>query len=272
MPSNDKQAITTTLFDEWKTIEDLLAQLDEDSWNAPTALPEWTVHDVVAHLVGTESFLAGVQPPPTEVDVKALAHVHNDIAALNESWVIALRGLTGAEMLARFREITTLRRETLTAMPQEEWDAESFSPLGKVPYGRFMRLRVFDCWMHELDIRDAVGIAGNEGGPRGEMAFLDIYEALGYVVGKRGKAPEGARIALELTGPLQRTLNISVDGRARVVDSFDADPTTIVRLDSGLLTRLAGGRTTAAAHSASIELEGDTEVGQRIVDNLAFVF
>ena len=24
-------------------------------------------------------------------------------------------------------------------------------------YGRFMRVRVFDCWMHEQDIRDALG-------------------------------------------------------------------------------------------------------------------
>ena len=40
-------------------------------------------------------------------------------------------------------------------MSQEEWDAESFTPAGKSTYGRFMQIRVFDCWLHEQDIRDA---------------------------------------------------------------------------------------------------------------------
>ena len=33
----------------------------------------------------------------------------------------------------------------------------SFTPAGKDTYGRFMQIRVFDCWLHEQDIRDALG-------------------------------------------------------------------------------------------------------------------
>ncbi|MBJ8348090.1 maleylpyruvate isomerase family mycothiol-dependent enzyme [Antrihabitans sp. YC2-6] len=268
----DKAEVTGALFEEWATIEAVIGQLDESQWRLPTCLPNWNVHAVVAHLIGTESFLAGIQPPDSGVDVKELPHVHNPIGELNERWVIGLHDLSGAEMVERFSSITAQRRQALSAMPQAEWEKESLSPLGQVPYGRFMRLRIFDCWMHELDIRDAVGLPGDEGGRRGELAFLDIQEALGFVVGKRGKAPDGGRISLELTGPLARTIAISVDGRARVVDQFDDGPTTVIRLDSGLFVRLCGGRTTAADHVAAIELEGDTEVGRRIVDNLAFVF
>lgn len=268
---NDRQSITSALFDEWSVIDDLLADLDESQWSNATALPNWTVHDVVAHLIGTESFLAGIPAPAVDVDVKTLPHVNNDVAVLNESWAIGLRDLPGAAMLARFREITATRRSALTEMSQEAWDAPTPSPVGMVPYGRFMRVRIFDCWMHEHDIRDAVDRPGDEGGPRGELAIRDIEDALGYAVGKLGKAPDGSRIAIELTGPLARTLYVAVDGRAKRVPAIDGPPTSLLRLDSRLFTRLAGGRTTAAEHAAEIEIEGDAEVGQRIVDNIGFV-
>ena len=92
---------------------------------------------------------------------------------------------------------------------------------------------------------------------------------MGFVVGKLGKAPEGSRVAIELTGPLARTIRVAVDGRAQVVDDFGGqDPTSTIRVDGLLFTRLAGGRTDDAA---GVELGGDTEVGPRIVEHLNFV-
>lgn len=269
---NEKQPVTAALFDEWSVLDGLLAGLDDSQWLAPSPLPSWTVQDVTSHIIGTESFLLGEKPPHVDIDIKALPHVHNPIGELNERWVQELRPKSPAEMLELFREVTGKRREILTAMTEEEWNTLGPSPIGEAPYGRFMRVRVFDCWMHELDIRDAVGIAGDEGGPRGELAFNDILEAIGYIVGKRGKAPEGSRISIELTGDLARTINVTVDGRAKLVETLDAPPTAMLRLDSGLFVRLCGGRTTVAEHNDEIELSGDLEVAQRIADNLKFVF
>ena len=39
------------------------------------------------------------------------------------------------------------------------------TPAGPDTYGRFMRVRIFDCWMHEQDIRRAVGRPGHVEGP-----------------------------------------------------------------------------------------------------------
>ena len=41
---------------------------------------------------------------------------------------------------------------------------------------------------------------------------------MGFVVGKLGSAPDGSRVAIELTGPLARTIRVDVDGAAQVVD------------------------------------------------------
>ena len=92
---------------------------------------------------------------------------------------------------------------------------------------------------------------------------------MGYVVGKLGKAPEGSRVAIELTGPMARTIRVAVDGRAQVVDDFGgSDPTTTIRLDGLLFTRLAGGRTD---DTEGVELGGDTEVGSRVIEHVNFV-
>ncbi len=110
-----------------------------------------------------------------------------------------------------------------------------------------MRVRIFDCWMHEHDIRDALERPADDtgfDGPDSRLALDEIAASMGFVVGKLGGAPDGSRVRLELTGPLQRTINVAVDGRGRVVDDFGGDePTATITLDGLLFTRLAGGRT-----------------------------
>lgn len=263
--------VIAALDEQWHAIDTALSELSGDDWFRPTALPGWTVHDVVAHLIGTESKLAGIAPPEVHIDVHTLGHVHNEIGVFNEKWVEGLRGRSGAEMLERFRDITGRRREALSAMTEDDFAAPAQTPIGSQPYGRFMRLRLFDCWMHEHDIRDATGTSGDEGGARGELAFEEIHGAMGYAVGKLGQAPEGSRIAIELTGPLAHTIRVAVaDGRATVVPELTDPPTATLTLDSRLFTRLCGGRTPARDHLDEITLGGDTAVARRIADHLAF--
>jgi len=91
-------------------------------------------------------------------------------------------------------------------------------------------------------------------------------------VGKLAKAPDGSRILFELTGPLARSIRVSVDGRAGVVDDFGGlEPTATIRLDALQFTRLAGGRPMSAARPQAIELGGDKDVAARIVERLNFV-
>src|SRR5690606_11303903 len=123
----------------WDTIDALLAGLSDADWDAPTSLPGWQVRDIVAHLIGTESMLLGIAAPQPDADVTALGHVHNDIGAFNERWVIHLRDESPAAMLQRFREVTGRRRTMLTKMIPEAWGALTRTPAGPDTYGRFMR-------------------------------------------------------------------------------------------------------------------------------------
>ena len=268
----DKNDVLTGLFASWDRIEALLASVTDEDWETPTALPGWTVHDVVSHIVGTEAMLSGT---PTPEPGARPDYVHNDIGALNEAWVEHLRPQTPAAMMATYREVTTRRKAALSSMTPEEWNAVTFTPVGPDSYGRFMRVRIFDCWVHEHDIRDAVGrtaAPGDLSGPDTRLALDELASGMGFVVGKKGRAPEGSRVLLRLTGPIAREIRVAVDGRAAVVADFGgAEPTVVVTIDGLQFTRLAGGRPLIADLPQGIDYVGDTEAGQRIVENLAFV-
>jgi len=271
----DKDDVLEGLFASWDSIAALLAGLSEDEWRTATALPGWDVHAVAAHIVGTESMLLGLATPEPDVDLETLAHVRNFVGAMNEPWVRSLRGESGAALLQRFRDVTAQRRAVLTAMPVEEWNAPTQTPAGPDSYGRFMRIRAFDCWMHEQDIRAALGrepSAAQLSGADARQSLDEMAASMSFVVGKKGQAPDGSRVLLQLTGPLSREIRVAVDGRAALVEDFGvAEPTTVVTLDGLQFTRLAGGRGSVSYRPADIDYSGDAVVGKRIVENLAYV-
>ena len=266
----DRDTLTTALSQEWDSLTQLVTGLDENQWRTPSPLPGWTVFDVLAHLVGIESILLGEPNPAADATITDAAHVHNEIGALNEAWIDSLRPLSGEQLLAKFTEVTDRRRKALAELTDEQWNNPSQSPVGVVPYGRFMQVRLFDCWMHELDIADALGAMVEEGGPRAEIAFAELTGTLGRAVVKGAHAPDGSRITFALTGPVTRELHLVVDGRANQVDELDGPATVRVELPSGLFARLRAGRTTAAEHSDEITITGDAELGRRVADTLRF--
>jgi uncharacterized protein (TIGR03083 family) len=138
-----------------------------------------------------------------------------------------------------------------------------------------MRIRAFDCWMHEQDIRAALGrepSAAQLSGADARQSLDEMAASMSFVVGKKGQAPDGSRVLLRLTGPLSREIRVAVDGRAALVEDFGgAEPTAVVTLDGLQFTRLAGGRGLVSYRPADVEYAGDAVVGKRIVENLAYV-
>ena len=62
-------------------------------------------------------------------------------------------------------------------MDAEAWAAEGFTPAGTDTYGRFMRIRIFDTWLHEQDIRDAMDRPGHESGLPVELTLDEMSRA-----------------------------------------------------------------------------------------------
>jgi uncharacterized protein (TIGR03083 family) len=264
----DRATTTAALLDEFAAFDQLTAGLDPGDWSLPTALPGWNVQANVVHVLGTEAMLLGEPTPAIEVDTASLPHVRNDIGALNEAWVIAMADLSPTEVLHGFRQRVAQRRVALDAMSDDDWEAESFTPAGPDTYGRFMRIRVMDIWMHEQDIREAVGRPGNDHGPVVELVLDEMQAALGFVVGKRAGAPDGSSVTFDLTGESGRQLHVAVDGRAALVDALPGGATVTLSLPLLAFTRLAGGRTTDAS---SARISGDEDLGRQVLANLGYM-
>jgi uncharacterized protein (TIGR03083 family) len=158
----------------------------------------------------------------------------------------------------------------LRAMSLEEWNAESFTPAGKDSYGRFMQIRVFDCWFHEQDIRDAVGRPGHEAGQAVVVTLDELVGAMGFVVGKKAGAPAGSTVTFELTGSSGREMHVAVGERAAVVESIEGEPTVKISMPVVPFTRLCGGRVEVADLRGQITVSGDQSLGDRILANLNY--
>ena len=254
----------------WSSLSGLLGSLSDDEWRRPSPLPGWDVQANVAHMIGTEAMLLGEATPSIVIDRERSGHVRNDIGAFNEVWVEALADRSSTEVLAMFDDFTARRLAILRAMPQADWDAETMTPVGRESYGRFMQIRVFDCWFHEQDIRDALDKPGHDSGLAVEVTLDELAPAMGFVVGKKAGAPSGSSVRLELTGASGRTIEVMVDERARVVDRLDGTPTVTITAPVGVFTRLCGGRAPAAVLGAQVQLSGDVALGEAVVGALNY--
>jgi uncharacterized protein (TIGR03083 family) len=187
---------------------------------------------------------------------------------MNERWLEHYRTHDRATVLTDFADTVERRTAALNAMTQADFDADSFTPAGPDTYGRFMRIRIFDCWMHELDVRDTLGMAPPDDAVSARFAADEIVGSLPYLVGKKAGAPSGSRVRFDITGLTPRTVNIAVDGRAAEVPDFSEDPTLVIRLDITDLARLIGGRVGGDPSAAVVT--GDRGLASSVLGNLAF--
>lgn len=261
----------------WTSISGLCRELTDEDYERPTDCPGWIVRDHLAHMIGTEAMLLG-RAAPEVADVRSLDHVRNDIGAFNEQWVQAYRARPGADALIDFEAIAAERLAVLAAMTPDEWDAEGFTPEGPGPYRSFMEIRVFDCWFHEQDMREALARPGNLEGPIGnlegpvaDLAIGRIPRSLPYIIGKKAGVADGSIVAIEVDGTVYTVI---VEGRARLAadDEVAGDPQVRIALDRRTFARLAGGRWNAerARVAGQVTIEGDVALGEQILTNFGY--
>lgn len=255
------------LIETWTSLTELCAGLTEEQWKTPTVLPGWSVQDNLSHIIGTERALQGLGS--TEHRAETLEHTRNPIGVANEHEVDSRRHLTGAEVLAEWREVMALRADTLRSADDAYFDEPTMTPTGPGTRADFLHIRVLDSWAHEQDIRHALGIPGNNGSAGAAHTIDRLIRTLPIVVGKRAGTPEGGAVRFELTGPVQRTLTYEVrEGRAGLVDTPSAEPLATLRMDSDTFACLALGRRPGPELSDRVDIGGDVALGERCRDQL----
>lgn len=246
--------------------------LTETDWKAPTECPGWSVQDNLAHMIGLESAILGRQEPdvvPPDGD-----HLKNDVGRSNEVWVEAYRARPGVEALEEFRTVSTTRLAALRA-PDMDFSADASTPIGPGAVRDLLPFRVFDSWVHEQDMRRAVGKPGGWEGGAAQASLDTITAVMPMIVGKKVKPADGTIVVFEVVGPAGRNVVIGMEGgRARPLDDLPADPTVRIRLSGEAFLRLGSGRGDADVilGSGTVEISGDAALGFTITRSMNFMF
>ena len=265
--------IPTDLIDKlehtYRMVASLGAGLSEDQWKLPTECPGWTVQDNLSHIIGTERMLQGLDRTAHRAADVSVAK--NSMGVANEHEVDARRASTGAEVLEEWRSVLAQRVATLRAGDAEYFARETQTPTGPGTVADFIHIRIMDIWVHEQDMRRAVGIEGDLDSPSAEHATDRLLRTFPMVVGKRAQAPEGSVVVLSLTGPVYRTLAVGISGgRAALVDPVPTATvvTASIEIGSANYARLATGRGDAATIAANAHVTGDPDLTAAILANL----
>ena len=184
--------------------------------------------------------------------------------------------MPGPDVLTEFVAVTQLRLAALRRLTEEEWAAVGPTVVGEVALADFMRTRVFDSWVHEQDVRTALGRPGGSGGLASDIGVGQVEAAMGFVVGKKAAAPDGSVVRFSVTGPAgdARRFTLAVQGGRARPASDGASPTVTLGLSSLDFVRLGCGRVGAAEVEAAgrVEMGGDAALGKRILEAMNFMF
>ena len=240
--------------------------LTPQQWLLPTPCPGWTVADVVSHISDLDGYFLGDERPAHEPMWADLPHVTTPAAQFTEVGVDYRRGRSGVELITELKDITARRADQLSGADMSE-TVEWF--FGQRTIDQLMRIRTFDIWLHEQDIRDAIGQPGGEDSDAAHIAAARMLEVLPMLFVKGAGATGGQSLQLVLTGPgVTGTWGIGVDddGRAHFADVVD--PEVTVTMSWPLFARRCAGRISVS--DAQVTVVGDQHLGQRFLDALAF--
>jgi uncharacterized protein (TIGR03083 family) len=167
-------------------------------------------------------------------------------------------------------EYTVIRRNRQLRNETREPGAMLRGPLGtEVTLEHAMRSRAFDVWVHEQDLRTALGMPGNLDSPGAYIVRDVLLEALPKVVAKDANAPRSSAIVFDVHGPVEflRTIRVDIQGRGTLETAPALGPAATLSLDWETYFRLACGRVTAEAMADRIKTEGDPDLTAAILRN-----
>ncbi|MFD4985699.1 maleylpyruvate isomerase family mycothiol-dependent enzyme [Streptomyces sp. NPDC058374] len=253
-----------------EAISELVQPLPEAQWNLATPCPAWSVRDLVSHVIGLDCEMLG-DPRPIHTLPRDLYHVRTDHQRYMEMQVDVRRHHTGPEMTAEL-EYTIIRRSRQLRNETREPSATLRGPLGtEQTLEAAMYARAVDVWLHEQDLRTALGQPGNLDSPGAYIARDMLLSALAKVVAREAGAPPGTAVVIDVQGPVEflRTVRVDAEGRGSVDGSPSLGPAVTLSLDWETYIKLAAGRVRHEAVGDRVKTEGDPELAQAILDNFA---
>lgn len=240
--------------------------LTPDELSLPTDLEGWDVFDNVAHTAHLEHVLATGEEETLAIE--SATHIKNLTGMYTEQGVVARRGRDLAAVLDELEHGVALRSAALDAEPPEDGAGAPPRTPGGIPWSNETLLgnRPLDVWMHEQDIRRAIGRPGGFDSLAAAHSIRRLAGGLPLVLGKRVGAAEGTSVRIDLTD-VNVSMGAVVGENGRATFAVLDDPTTRISMSAESFVILAGGRRGPERVDAAVE--GDETLAQAVLENLA---
>jgi len=254
----------------WEAIDDftrLLETLAPGDWARPTDLAGWDVHACAAHTAHLEAVLSGA--PEETVQFDTGPHVVSLAQAYTEQGVLARRDATPDELIGEIRESAARRRTSLLLDPPDDAADQPPCTPGGIGWSweTLLRNRPLDVWMHEQDVRRAVGRPGGLDTAPAQHTVGYLLEGMGMVLVKRAGAAPGSTLVVCVQGSQPAGFGVTDTGRGIPLAEPPEAPTVGLFLDRETFVVLAGGR--RPADGLSLMVEGDADLAARVLAGMA---
>ncbi|MFC7329949.1 maleylpyruvate isomerase family mycothiol-dependent enzyme [Marinactinospora rubrisoli] len=257
---------------------DLLGSLGPDDWRAPTVCPGWDVHDLVAHLLNDQlRRLSGSRDghagPPFGAGETLPAYIHR----VNGEFVRAAR-CASPRVMAELLGFLGPQLDELWAGRPLDGQADlpvswaQAEPADSTPVWLDMAREYTEYWVHQQQIRDAVGRPGADD-PALMAPVLDTFaRALPSALHGLTRPP-GSSVVLEVTGPAGgRWAAVRGTGRWLLGAPPGARPAAArVTLPQDAFWRLATRGIPATEARGRADVHGDPELVDAVTGLLAIV-
>jgi uncharacterized protein (TIGR03083 family) len=257
-PADDQRE---PLLRQRRRLQDALAKLTADQWKHASRCEGWSVQDVVAHLIGTNTFwtmsiVAGLAGSPTRV----LAAF--DPVATPAVMVEPMRAMSPTETLEQFVETNQSLFDAVESLDDAGWLTIAESPAGHVPVRLTANHALWDAWIHERDILLPLGVVPVEE-PDEIVSCLRYVAAVAPVLAFSSDSTRRGALAIDASEP---DIQIVIEVDTTVVVRGGPAPTGAIRLS---------GRAVDLVESLSIRAplrQSVPEDGRWLLDGLATVF
>lgn len=253
----------------------LLRSLDPDDWQRPTVCPGWRVHDVVAHvahdyirkLSGTRDRHAAPGPGPGETRPGFLHRVNQEFADVAARWsprvLIDLVAHLGPQMDELWASLDL----------DQIGEAVSWAAPG-VPAPAWLDVarEYTEYWVHQQQVRDAVGRPGADGEALTAAVTGTFLRAVPHALRHLSRDP-GTCVQIQVTGPGGGTWTIQRHAATWAVGrgSPTQPAAVLVQVSSEGLWRIATRGITVEAARDQATISGDQELGLAALSLVAII-
>jgi uncharacterized protein (TIGR03083 family) len=258
---------------------ELLGSLAPNDWDRETECPAWSVKGIALHLLGDDLSLLSRQrdgAPPGVVVTPTGGQWDELLGSLdefNERWVESARFFRPALIIELLRITGEWSHRWYTEVdPERRGEAVGWVSPEPAPYWLLAAREYYERWIHQLQIRRAVGRPGLTDEP--------------WVIPAVAVAMRGFPLALAaLPAEGGTTLTISVDAGTRhswtlvreestwsLHDGEPADPTARLVVDLETAAQLFSRGLSRDDAAKRIRTEGDGELGPTVAAGIAAFF